>query len=62
MQRHSVFLFLSGLIIASILIPFNTKPGNESLSSAQAIISRPNMVVMMVDDLDERTLKIMIDQ
>jgi arylsulfatase A-like enzyme len=63
MQKRSIFSLLSVLIIASVLIPYNTPElGDSALPGAEAIISRPNIVVLMVDDLDERSLKIMLDQ
>ena len=62
MQTRFIFSVLSGLIISSVLIPYHTlQVGDDSVSSADAIISRPNIVVVMVDDLDERSLKIMLD-
>ena len=54
---------LSGLLISSMLFPYQSLQfGRGSVNTAEALISRPNIVVLMVDDLDERSLEILLDE
>jgi arylsulfatase A-like enzyme len=63
MRRRAVFSVLAVLVISSVVLPYHAaKVGEDSVYTAEAIISRPNIVVLMVDDLDERSLKIMLDR
>lgn len=62
MKVRLLCTIFSALIISSLLIPYRTfQVGEGSLNSADAVISRPNIVFLLVDDLDDRSLKIMLD-
>jgi arylsulfatase A-like enzyme len=53
-------LALAGLIIFSIVANFQTLGGIPDAAAAVVSISRPNIVVIMTDDLEQRSLDIMI--
>jgi arylsulfatase A-like enzyme len=63
MNLKPICCLLAGVLISSVLIPYNNLwPGGEAVTPAEALVSRPNIVVLMADDLDDRSLKILLDE
>lgn len=61
MRSGFVSLFVMVFAISALLAPYQIVFRNDSMHDAAALpISRPNIVVIMVDDLDERSLDIML--
>lgn len=50
------------LVILGAFVPLYGGFSGEAANNAEAVISKPNIVVIMVDDLDERSLDIMLSK